>query len=288
VSDNQRSNSQGIEYLRTLSTETLDNLILSVSLEDEIDTDFLDELLKVISERRFINVDVASAYQEFLDKYSGQEEIYPYDTTQTNIRNATVSPPGRRRVLRLGLAAVIATILLLAGTITASALGYDLFGSITQWTRDTFRFSASGRPPASSSGLIGDDGQQADYESLEEALQKKGITDPLIPQWIPDGFELTEFSVSETEDFTVFFAYYENEDRTLGMQIIAHQGQAGTHYEKDEGDVSVYVRGGNEHYIMTNISVRLAIWSVGNYECSIYGDIAYEELITMIDSIYER
>ena len=39
---------------------------------------------------------------------------------------------------------------------------------------------------------------------------------------------------------------------------------------------------------MTNMGREKAVWLTGNYECGITGDISRDELISILDSIYER
>ena len=45
--------------------------------------------------------------------------------------------------------------------------------------------------------------------------------------------------------------------------------------------------GGVTHYVMTSARGESAKWLVDNYQCGITGDITREELLRMLDSIYE-
>ena len=56
--------------------------------------------------------------------------------------------------------------------------------------------------------------------------------------------------------------------------------------EKNDEEVLSYWKNGIEHHIMVDVEQVKAIWQVQEWECYIAGNISYEELIAMIDSIY--
>ena len=57
--------------------------------------------------------------------------------------------------------------------------------------------------------------------------------------------------------------------------------------EKNETKVDVYSVEGIEHHILTDVTMIKAVWQNGEWEGHITGDVTREELIHMIDSIYE-
>ena len=57
--------------------------------------------------------------------------------------------------------------------------------------------------------------------------------------------------------------------------------------EKDSSEVTSYEFSGQEHYIVNNGEWCTAIWIVDDLECIIRGNIAEDEMIKIIDSIYE-
>lgn len=58
--------------------------------------------------------------------------------------------------------------------------------------------------------------------------------------------------------------------------------------EKNEGDITSYVKSGIEHCIMNNSDVLVATWFTGTLECFIGGEVSETEMKIMIDSIYEE
>ena len=282
MSDNRDISSSGIEYLRTLSTDVIDDLIREVSLSDEIDEDFLDRLLSVAGEREPIS-DTQAAYEEFKRVYSGQQEIYPLGDTGNTPQTTNIEKPQNRRrskgLRRVGIAAAVIVIIFTANLVSANALGFDFLRAIAKWTQDTFGFVSTG------SDKLHD--EDAAFGSLREALYEHGITVPLVPTWMPDGFTLLSLDVETTPNYTRFFTLYQAGDRTITIRILSmYEDSPLWKYEKDENQVSIYERNGIEHYIMTNNNNITAVWAYENHECTISGNILQEEIEAMIDSIY--
>ena len=249
--------------------------------------------------------DVDQAWQRFLTKYYPCEPLALAEEAPGAPGMAPPPPPapegavrprgGRnaRWLARAALAAAAIAVLLLATTVTASAFGYDLWGVIAEWSREAFTFTANDRtggsgPDAHQAGASADPGE-AEYSSLQDALDSYGISTPLAPAWIPERFELDSVDVGETSSFTNIGATYVSEENVLVITILLHKGSQNSFaiWQKDADEPLTYEVNGITHYIMTNMGRQTAVWLNGNYECGISGDITHEELLRMLDSIYE-
>ena len=248
--------------------------------------------------------DVDQAWQRFLTKYYPCEPLALAEETPGAPGMAPPPPPAPEGAVRLrrgrnvrwltraALAAAAIAALLLATTVTASAFGYDLWGVIAEWSKETFTFTANDRadrpaPDAHQAGASsGPEG--GEYASLQDALDSYGISTPLAPAWIPERFELDSVNVENTP-FTFFRESYKYYDDILTISVLLHKEslQQYSQWQKDEGIPEPYNVGGVTHYLMTNMGREKAVWLNGNYECGITGDITREELLQMLDSIYE-
>ena len=65
--------------------------------------------------------------------------------------------------------------------------------------------------------------------------------------------------------------------QTIGVP--AHQ------VEKNEDLLEVYTANEIDYYIFSNTDTLQVMWSIGEFECKIVGEITIEEIKTMIDSI---
>ncbi len=314
MSDRSETNKNRNEYngLNHLSLEELENLLEMADFSsdaDAVDTDYILRILEVIEQRQKENpggstlLDTAKAWDSFQKNYrplaEKGETLYsdegaddfinkiemPTDDTRQTVN---LSRKHKRRLpLRAAYAAALVAILLLTGTLTAQALGYNVLGAVAQWTRDIFQFAPETDPPQE----IRETPESPDshYDTLDKALSAFGLEDmEIVPSWIPDQFETPTIEAIYTPYSTMIAAIYTNGDEVLIISLASTAGTGSTHYEKDETEVILYKRNGITHYIMSNSAQYSAVWLSGSYECTIYGTVSEEELKRIIDSIYER
>ncbi len=202
--------------------------------------------------------------------------------------------PIRWRWMWVGRAAAILAVLLMLATVAAAAAGYDLWGLLALWTRETFTLA-----PGQIDYMDPDDlhipEEPGEYASLQEALSAYGMDLPVVPRWLPEGFELEELIVDDTTHPSqiVFHAVYSQGEEHLILQADVYMEQEYREqdnfgdFQKDQGDPVPYEAGGITHLLATNAGWPVALWANGPAECSISGNITMEELKAMLDSIYE-
>lgn len=180
----------------------------------------------------------------------------------------------RKEILRFACAAVITIAVLFTGTITASALGFDIWGTVAKWTNETFGFTYQ-------SSL------EKEYDNaLTSTLNEYYINEKVIPTWLPDGYEFDSVEVNNGSRHVTIDILYTLDESKIYVTITKKLMQITGMYEKDDNEVTVYKAGGIEHYIMTNINRRKIVWTNREYECMITGNFSVEEAEKMIDSIY--
>lgn len=295
-----------------MSTESLEELLrLDAELPDGEGSD-IDEILyisEVIARRgrehptgRYAEADADAAWETFQSEYlpyvTDGCSLYDFDDDEPGSARDAVpdmpAPSGEKRISargrrRLGRAiSVAAAIALLLGlmSVTAYAMGYDLWGVIARWTKDTFTFvSVSKTNDIESPDANVAEGQYAD---LQAALDAYGITEQLAPHWFPDNFSLEMVSADESAGNTaiIFWASYRCGEKSISIQINMYQNPPESHYanwQKDNIDVDTLIIENCTFYIMQNAEQECAIWSVGPFESNISGDISSEELVRMLE-----
>lgn len=301
-----------------MSTESLEELLrLDAELPDGEGSD-IDEILyisEVIAKReeehptgRYSEIDVEAAWETFQTKYrpfvTDGRSLYDFDddepgsTETASPAPGTSSPPGnkhlsargRHRLRRVVSFAAAAAILLGLLTVTAYAMGYDLWAVVAQWTKDTFTFvSASKVNDAENpnTAITLDDGEYAD---LQTALDAYEITTPVAPKWIPDRFSLDSVVVREISNKLVFYACGKNGDNVVAIQINQYSAPVDINYtswQKDNVEITTLEVENCTFYMMTNAERNSAVWTNGPFECSTSGDVSTDELIQMIESIFK-
>lgn len=269
-------------------------LALDSMTEETYDGDVISRYLDALERKAPMPPvpDVDASYSAFLQKMQAF-------TPERRTRNRWKRPG---RVL---LAAILAVIAVFGSLFTAQALGADVFGKLAQWTDEFFnfgsvqaaedpllRYSQAGAVDeiARSVDTLGEDGYDtATYTSLQDALDAYGISDvPLVPGWMPEGFELNYMEVYYSKGSRLdFFAQYTNGEFVLLLNVTLWDNPSDTYtYFKDDEQVSVFESGGITHYLLSNNSATVGAWNNGAFECSISGAVSQKEMRNMIISVY--
>ena len=308
MSELKNTNGNSFSKFNKMSTEELDEILrLDFQLPDGegLDEDTILYITEVIASRekspsRVVCPDVDAAWEDLISKYlpdgtndllGNGEETKPVQSPKQLSPAISRHSRSIRWMLRIVSVAAILAVLFFATTITAYALGYDVWGAIASWSQETFSFVQSDtknntdQTDPSNSGSV-----SSEFSSLQEALDSYGITATIAPTWIPERFSLDSVSASKNDGLIVFNTHYSCEDSILVISVICHEQpqEQYAQWQKDNVTPTIYEADGTPHYIMTNMGRQKAVWFTSNCECSITGDISEDELLTIIDSIYER
>ena len=190
----------------------------------------------------------------------------------------------RKWVLRTAriLAAVIAV--LLATSLTAYAFGFDLWGAIASWTKETFGFRSAEYTqtavPSSKKEI------PAPLTSIANEMEMHGIPTTILPSYLPDGFVEMDVQYNAVTQPVSLYCLLGNGDSSITLlYTVFSENQDHLLYEKDAIDPKQYEYNGTVYYIMTNKGVYFAAWTADNIECSIAGVETYDEIIKIIQSI---
>ena len=273
---NRPENIRGKSFA-AMSTASLQELLQAeLDSDRDVDLEKLKEILAVLDERtEQKEVDVDAAWDRFIHNHLPAEPLYPLtEDTPTKKKKSS----RKKHPVRIGvLAALIAIFMFCLGAgVAASAADFDVWNAVMQWSSETFGFSFCQDIDASSH--VSD----PEYTDLKCALANAGLTEPLIPYYLPDGYKQVEFNAQDGR----FAAMYKKADSVIGIKIQEIGDNNSTLLEKDQIEPEVYTVGGVNHYVSTNDDEYLAVWANDGYECFISGVQTKEELFKMIDSIY--
>ena len=269
------------------STEQLKDLLEAELMSDESDVEFIKTITELLNEKTGTKhtQDIDAAWKEFKENHAVSRPLYPEIDTPPS---ASKSTRGRRRGVKAVKAAAAAAAILCLLTLTASAFGYNLWAAIARWTDETFRLIGGTEDEGSASADT--PAYAPELEELYTALAEHGVTEDVLPTWLPEGYEQAAFYYDERYNGELVFDLIlgkEGVDRSIDLYYIVRTDSPFVQYQKNDGDPELYEIGGVSHYIMSNMEEYFATWTNGRVECSISGFTSREELIRMINSIYE-
>ena len=248
---------------------------------EESDTEALFYVMEVLAKRRQARNEGKSpeeALESFKKNYYTENDISSVSESTT----AAFKPSSRGRWKR-GLIAVAAMLVLVIGSsITANAMGFDLWEVIAKWTQETFHFGYAGQLDDSDAP---DKEIDLPYSALQEALDELNIHTALVPVWLPDGYEEVDIKTYETPSQRQFVAKYQNGENSIRIRITDYLDTHPVQIEQSDSLIEIYPSNGVDYYIFDNYDQLKAVWITDSYECYISGPISIEEIKEMIDSI---
>ena len=250
-------------------------------------------------------IDVLQKKNPLPDVYSGRElwerflEVHGEEVSSLGIRNteeveekepeaapATVVPVavpvkataepapapkrGFRKLLHTALiaAAVVAAMVII--TVSASAVGVNIWGWVMVRGEGTVQFVA----------------EDALSKDIPASLKQAGVEVPLFPTWLPEGFLLHDQQIKLDESLRINSTYV-YKDQTIEIYIVSMDSNLKSSIIEIEDESSQeYVSGGIIHYIIPNSKQIVAFWLNNGYLVKISGDIGIGEIEHIIDSIY--
>ena len=280
MSENKCRAERDFSRFDSMSTAELQAILRQDALQEstEPDTEMILYITEVLAKRekeRDPSAEVQRAYQSFARNYMPANQT----NTPKKFTSFLVKMP---RWMKSAAVLVIALGLLLIGTASADAMGFDILGMVAHWTAEVFHFSNA---TEGTEYTEPDQGSETELKGLQEALDKYKITQKLIPTWLPDGYKFVEVEVSGNPFETSFYSIYSKTDLFIQISIRQVIGGEPEQIEKNEDFIEVYTKNGVSYYIFQNTDYTQAVWTVAEFECVIAGDVTTDEIKAMIDSI---
>ena len=274
MSENQNCGINVFAIYDSMTTQELEEILrLDAEMPEgqESDTDKILYIMEVLAERKRNDSHAGNTALKALESF--KQHYMP----ETDHSAAPVKSKNRclRWVRSLTAAAAVLAILLV-GSVTAKAFGFNVWKAVIQWTQETFHFGDWGNSETKNN---------LSYNSLQEALEQGKIPASLVPTWIPDGYNITDITEERSPQKKTYKAKYKNGEQTLIITVQDHLGKSPIYVEQNEGLTEEYKVDEITYYIFTDVNVVKATWINGSCECSIIGDVTIDELKTMIDSI---
>ena len=267
-----------------MSTEELQQLLredASKPVGEESDTDVLFYVMEVLAKRRKERNEGKSP-EEALDSFK------KHYNTENEISSDSERVPAAPKRSSFGhwmkglIAAAAVFAFVIGGSLTANAMGFDLWEVIAKWTQETFHFGYADEiieTNAPSPNSL------QPYASLQEALDEYDISINVVPTWIPEGFVEVDVTVEDTPRQRRITGIYESGDNRFRIRIADYLNSAPAQVEKSDSLLEIYTHDGIDYYIFNNEDQLQVMWIIEKFECCITGPLTISEVKAMIDSI---
>lgn len=259
--------------LEDLSSEQLRTMLHAETDKDIPDDDLVLSILHILEDREPEVPDIGSAREEAAWK----------------LFRKRVRARRKRKHLcysnLLRIASVVLAICLLFTLVPQQAEADNWWQRLTKWTDDFFGFFREEE----------DTFHLADYEfktdnpglqQVYDAVAELGVTIPAVPMWLPEGYELAEFTIEETRLKQYVCAQFVNNGKECVLKINVLNGETAKDYFKNDVDVMRHEKGGTVYNLVNNEDDWIVSWTKDNIECAFAIDCTEDVLYKIIESIY--
>lgn len=267
-----------------MSTDELQQILRDDASKSEgatSDTEALFYVMEVLAKRRQARNEGKSpeeALESFKQNYYTENDISSVSESTT----VAFKPSSRGRWRRGLIAAAAMLVIVIGSSITANAMGFDLWEVIAKWTQETFHL---GYASQESTPIAPEKEDSTLYSALQEALEQQNIHLALAPTWLPDGYSENDVRITDSPKHRSFITNYENGDRTIIIRIAEYLDSFPVQIERSEALIEIYSCNGIDYYIFANYDILEAAWITENYECYISGPLSISEIREIINSI---
>ena len=123
-------------------------------------------------------------------------------------------------------------------------------------------------------------------QEVYDAVVGIGIMDPVVPMWLPDGYELTNLSSKNTPMLTGIWATFSDGYNEMIYKVDVYSGEPAHQYYKDDTHFESHEWLGMTYNVARNNDRWLVVWEKDNMECSLTLDCNEDTLWRILNSIY--
>lgn len=231
--------------------------------------------------------DLSASWQEFRENHHELlEGLDPAD--QQSSAFASEEKPKRRRSRKSIRVAVVVVLLLAALAMASCGIIERILQAIADWSEEVFHYEVTQELRTETREPEHTD--KGHYDSMEEALDAYGVTTEHIGIKYPEEYSFEHIRVWEFPDSVKFMETYVNEsDAKEIIFTIWHYNDSTSlelnAAEKMPPDAEIYIRNGNEYYILVNSETTTITWISGFEMYMVWGKLSVEEANQMIDSL---
>ena len=263
------------EVLEQMSMDELETMLQTELDREDSDPEAVRLILRILEVRHRAEPDVHT-------NTSGNEVAWQrYQSRVRQFRQSQNAAPRRW----ISLAATIAIVLILAMAVIPQQAEAETFWQMVQKWSDSVLgyFSGEGRKVGLDYKF---ETENSGLQQVYDAVVELGVTEPVVPMWLPDGFELSKFEIINTPMLKGVWAIFSDRSSEIMFKVDVYDGEPAHQYYKDDTHYESYEQDGTIFNIAKNMNRWTVIWSQKNIECLLTLDCHEDTLHSILGSIY--
>ena len=256
---------------------------------DRMDTRQLDEMLQAELEREQPDGNAVRMLLSVLE--DREDDAHPETTPEVDAAwqqyiartNSASKGMGRKPLLKAASVGVVLALLFAAVPQTAEA--GNIWNRLVRWTSSVYElFSPDEERTAPEEYVFRTD--NPGLQQVYDTLVAHGVAEPVVPMWLPEGYELVECKTYSVDARMQILATFSDGERTFVFSLYIYDNNISKRYYLDDDNIVVFEKNGTVFSQMRNDGKWVIIWTKDNIECSIATDCQEDVLRTILRSIY--
>lgn len=248
----------------------------------------LERMLRTETEKEVPDDDLVLQLLHILEK-QGPDTIIPRGSRAEQEYRTRVNARAKRKLIPWMRLVQAASVLLVAGlllmTFSQQARAESLWERIARWTDKFFSVEVS-NPAIPADEVYTFQTENEGLQQVYDAVVELGITDPVVPTWLPEGYELVKYSAKELSQKSYVSAVFSDGRKSVVLNYVVNATDRTNQYPKDKTEVNRIEMFGDEFDILLNKGVYVAVWAKGNTENYLTIDCQEDTLLKVLESIY--
>lgn len=262
--------------LEQLDSLQLQNMLHQETEKDTPDDDLVLAILGILEDR---------------DKEKPVELGPNSQTVWDQFKRKKYKDAAKKPRFHISWAVKAASILLVIGALTwafvpQQATAGSFWKILTSWTDDFFQYENIGAEETEPKEYVfqsDNPGLQQVYEAVVEEL---GITEPVVPTWLPGEPELVKLKVIESPAMKSVHAILDDGSGEIVLIFDKMEEDVSPTFTKTESKIVEFERSGTIHNFIRNNDFWTITWVNQNVKCSVYIDCQEDILKDIVKSIY--
>lgn len=255
-----------------MSTEELDRILQAELEKEHPDEEVVLPILRTLEEReKDYPVEKTPEVLTILNKLSKHET----SSTQSTYKRRWIA----------GVAALAAVVCLVVLAMPRAVGAESFLDAFFRWTCSVFEFFTPEQDITNPPVEVVFDTDNPGLQKLYDKMSELGVTEMVVPMWLPEGFVLSELKTFPGSSGNKVFCKFDNGSDAVLITYRISMDITGK-VEKKETGVEMFEIGEVSHFIVNNADGLSATWKVDGVECLLNANIAKEDFYTIIKSIY--
>ena len=256
----------------------------------QMSTEELDQILQAELEKEHPNEEVVLPILHELEE---REKDIPVEKTpevlaileKLSKHNTSSKQSIHKRRWFAGIAAAAAVVCIVVMAMSPTVRAASFWDVLFRWTSSVFEFFTpeqdASNPPVEIVFETDNPGLQQLYDKVTEL----GVTELVVPMWLPEGFDLSELQERPMAGGAKVFGKFVNGSKEI---LITYQISSDifAKVEKEETAVEIFEAGEVSHFIVDNKESFSVTWTVDGVECVMNANASKEDIYAIIKSIY--